>query len=81
MTNLLKCAETLKDVRRCMQNDADPRMMAALEEVITKIEHCTAEDEGTPWRLAQAAGEGLVVIGEILMCLNGIADIVTRFRA
>ena len=42
MNKQTKCAETLTDVRRNMQNDADPCILAALDEAIGHMERCAA---------------------------------------
>ncbi len=45
MKQLTKCADALKDVRRKMQNDADPCILAALDEAIGHMERCEADDD------------------------------------
>jgi hypothetical protein len=44
---LLTCVEALKDIRRCMQSDADPSIVAALSAAIAKLESCAVEDDPT----------------------------------
>ena len=82
MKNLSKCVAALQDVRRSMQNDADPRIVAALDEAIAKLERCGTEeeDQAVP-TVAEAALGALAVIGDILACLSGVAELVKFFGA
>ena len=55
MDKLKECVEALKDVRRYMQDGADPGIVAALDEAIAKLQRCVAEDNPTEPSVAQAA--------------------------
>jgi histidinol-phosphate/aromatic aminotransferase/cobyric acid decarboxylase-like protein len=79
--NLLECVDALKDVRRCMQNDADPSIVAALSAAITKLESCATDDGPTPRELGEAALGALGVISDIVIVFNGIAELVQHLRA
>ena len=79
--NLSECVVALKDVRRSMQSDADPRVMAALSAAIAKLESCAGSESPTQPDLADAALGALAVISDIVICLNGIAELVQHFRA
>jgi hypothetical protein len=79
-TTLSECVAALKDVRRNLQNDADPRSVAALGAAIAKLESCAADD-GSTHELAEAALGALAVISDIVLCLNGIAELIQHFRA
>jgi hypothetical protein len=81
MKKLAECVATLKDVRRSMQDDADPGIVAALDEAIAKLERCVAEDDPTAPTVTQAALGALAVLGDILACLNGVAELVKFFGA
>ena len=78
---LLECVEALKDVRREMQNDFDPSIVAALSEVITKLEGCETGDGGAQLKLREAALTALGVVSDIVLCLNGIAELIQHLRA
>jgi hypothetical protein len=78
---LSKCVEALNDVRRSMQNDADPRIMAALSAAIAELERCAGSESPTRPDLADAALRALAVISDIVVCLNGIAELFHHFRA
>ena len=78
---LLECVAALKDVRRSMQSDADPRVMAALSAAIAKLESCARSESPTEPDLADAALGALAVISDIVVCLNGIAELIQHFRA
>jgi hypothetical protein len=82
MNNLTKCVAALQDVRRSMQNDADPCTVAALDEAIAKLERCGTEeeDQAVP-TVAEAALGALAIIGDILACLGGMAELVKFFGA
>ena len=58
-----------------MQNDADPCVLAALDEAIAKLERCLTEDIDQP-SVAQAAFSALAVISDIVTCLTGVAELV-----
>jgi hypothetical protein len=79
MNKWLECVDTLKDVRRYMHNEADPRIVAALDMAIAKLEGCIAEEGTGQHCWAEAVTEALVVIGEILMCCNTLAELVKHF--
>jgi hypothetical protein len=79
-TTLLECVEALKDLRRNMQNDADPCIAAALSAAIAKLECCAVNGSPTQPDLADAALGALGVISDIVMCLNGIAELIRHFR-
>jgi hypothetical protein len=81
MDNVSKCVAALQDVRRCMQGDADPSIVAALDAAIDQLESCRAEGEPIPPGLAQAAFRALVVLGDLLACLHAIAELMGHFRA
>ena len=81
MKKLKEFVAALKDVRRYMQDGADPGIVAALDEAIAKLERCIAEDDPTEQTVGQAALGALAVIGDILACLNGVAELVKIFRA
>jgi hypothetical protein len=74
MNKRTKCADALKDVRRNMQNDADPCILAALDEAIGHMERCEARDD--PNETMKAAVHGLAVVSDILTCVTGIAELV-----
>lgn len=74
MNKQTKCVDALKDVRRNMQNDADPCIVAALDEAIGQMERCRAEDD--PNEVMKAAVRGLAVISDIVTCVTGIAELV-----
>lgn len=74
MNKRTECVEALKDVRRNMQNDADPCIVAALDEAIGHLERCEAEDD--PNETVKAAVHGLAVVSDILTCMTGIAELV-----
>ena len=74
MNKQTKCVEALKDVRRNMQNDADPCILAALDEAIGHMERCEADDD--PNETMKAALHGLAVVSDILTCAAGIAELV-----
>jgi hypothetical protein len=74
MNKLTKCVGALKDVRRNMQNDADPCILAALDEAIGHLERCEAEDD--PNETMKAAVHGLAVISDIVTCMTVIAELV-----
>ena len=81
MEKLKECVAALKDVRRNMQDGADPGIVAALDEAIAKLERCVAEYDPTAQTVGQAALSALAVLGDILTCLNGVAELVKIFRA
>jgi hypothetical protein len=74
MNKLTKCVDALKDARRNMQNDADPCILAALDEAIGHLERCEAEDD--PNKTMKAAVHGLAVISDIVTCMTVIAELV-----
>ena len=75
MDKLTECVRALRDVRRNMQNDADPCILAALDGAIAKLERCLTEDIDQP-SVAQAALAALAVISDIVTCLTGVAELV-----
>jgi hypothetical protein len=79
--NLLECVAALSDVRRNMQNDADPRIVAALDAAIADLERCAVSESVTHPDVGAAALGALAVISDIVVCLNGIAELVHHFRA
>lgn len=79
MEQLSKCVEALKDVRRTMQDDADPCILAALDEVIAKFQRGLAEDIPAGPTMAQAVSEALAVLSAILTCVTGIAELLKLF--
>lgn len=81
MDELKECVAALKNVRRYMQDGADPGIVAALDEAIAKLERCVAEDDPTEQTVRRAASDALAVLGDILTCLNGVAELVKIFRA
>jgi len=74
MSKQKRCADALKDVRRNMQDDADPCILAALDEAISHLERCEAEDDAN--EAMKAAVKGLAVVSDILTCMTGIAELV-----
>jgi cell division septum initiation protein DivIVA len=70
---LKSCVEALKEVRRSMQDDADSCILAALDEVISKLERCAAENDPT---VAEAVREALAVLGDILTCAGFAVELV-----
>lgn len=68
------CVAALKDVRRSMQNDADPCISAALDEAIAKLERCETEDVDQP-SMAQAVTASLAVISDVVTCVTGIVEL------
>lgn len=81
MKKLTECVAALKDVRRNMQNDADPCIVAALDKAIFELERCAAEGNPTEPTVAQAALGALAVISDILTCLTTVAELVRFFGA
>ncbi len=79
--NLLECVAALKDVRRSMQNDADPRIMATLSAAIAKLECCAASESPSEPEAAAVGLEALAAINEVLIFLNVVAELVHHFRA
>lgn len=79
-TKLLECVAALEDVRRSMQDVADPSIIAALSAAIVKLERCAVSESPTQPDVADAALGGLAVISEIVVCLNGIAELIQHFR-
>ena len=79
--NLAECVAALKDVRRKMQNDADPRIMATLGAVIAKLERCAASESLSEPEAAAVGLEALAAINEVLIFLNVVAELVHHFRA
>jgi signal transduction histidine kinase len=79
MNKQLECVDALKDVRRYMHHDADPRILAALDLAIAKLEGCIAEERTPQHCWAEAVTEALVVIGEIVTCCNAVAGLVKHF--
>ena len=75
---LSECVDALNDVRRYMQNDADPSIVAALGAAIAKLESCA--DEPTQPSLAEAALGALGVISDIVTCLGAVAELVQHLR-
>src|SRR5258708_7846695 len=65
---LSECVAALNDVRRSMQNDADPRIVAALSAAIAKLESCAGSESPTQSDLADAALGALGVISDIVVC-------------
>jgi hypothetical protein len=78
---LSECVAALKDVRRSMQNDADPRIVAALGAAIAKLERCAGSESPTQLEIADAALGALAVISDVVICLNGIAELLHHFGA
>ena len=62
---LKECVETLKEVRRSMQDDADCHITAAFDQALAKLERSATEDD-----LAKAARELLGILGDILTCID-----------
>jgi hypothetical protein len=75
-TELMKCVETFKEIRRSTQGDADSCIKAAFDEAIAKLERCATEDD--PIAVAKAAKEALAVLSDLLTCL-GVAVELGRF--
>jgi hypothetical protein len=78
---LLKCVAALKDVRRSMQSDADPSVMAALSAAIADLESCAGNESPTQLMLADKALRAFAAISDIVVALNGIAELIHHFRA
>jgi hypothetical protein len=74
MDKLKECVAALQDVRRSMQNDVDPCILAALDEAIAKLERCGTEDVDQP-SMAQAATAALAVLSDVITCVTGIAEL------
>jgi len=79
--DLSKCVAALNDVRRSMQDDADPRIMAALSAALVELESCAVDERPNQPDRADAALKAFAVIGEIVACLNGIAELLNHFRS
>ena len=79
MKKLTECVAALKDVRRSMQDDADPCMVAALDEAIAKLERCMAEENVDDQGVARAVMGALAVISDILTCATTIAELIKLF--
>ena len=62
---LKECVETLKEVRRSMQDDADCQIKTAFDQALAKLERCATEED-----LAVAARELLGILGNILTCID-----------
>lgn len=62
---LKECVEALQEVRRSLQDDADCQITAAFDQALAKLERCATEDD-----LANAAGELLGILGDILTCID-----------
>jgi hypothetical protein len=77
-TKLKSCVDALKEVRRGMQDDADSRVLLALDEVIAKLERCATEDDPT---VAEAVKDALAVLSDILTCAGLAVELVKRFGA
>jgi hypothetical protein len=74
MDKLKECVLALKDVRRSMQNDVDPCILAALDEAIAKLERCETEGVDQP-SMAQAVTAALGVISDVITCVTGVAEL------
>ena len=74
MDKLEECVLALKDVRRSMQNDVDPCIIAALDEAIAKLERCGTGGVDQP-SIAQAVMAALAVLGDIIACVSGVAEL------
>jgi len=74
MDKLTECVLALKDVRRSMQNDVDPCILAALDEAIAKLEHCRTGRVDQP-SVAQAVMMALAVLSDIITCVTGVAEL------
>lgn len=81
MKQVSQCVAALQDVRRSMQDDADPRIVAALDQVIADLKRCVTEGKHDDPHAVDAALRALAVIGDILACLNGVAELVKYFSA
>ena len=81
MNNLLKSVAALQDVRRAMQNNADPCILAALDAAIAKLEAVIAEGGPNHPRWQEAVAESLAVLGDLLTCAGAIAELVKTFNA
>ena len=77
-TELKRCVEALKEVRRSMQDDADSCITAAFDEAIAKLERCEAEDHPS---VEAAAREALGVLSDILTCVGFAIELVKFFGA
>ena len=75
MNKLEECVLALKDVRRSMQNDADPCILAALDGAIVKLERCETEGVDQP-SVAQAVTAALAVISDAVTCVTGVAELI-----
>jgi hypothetical protein len=69
---LSECVDALCDVRRSLQDDADSRILAALDEAIAKLQRCRPEDESD---VAEATLRGFAIVSDILTCVTTIADL------
>jgi len=79
MDELLKCVESLKDVRRSLHNETDSSIGVALDEVIFKFESHLREAAEKTTDLASTAREALMILSCILSCCSSVADLVARF--
>lgn len=74
---LSKAVETLKNVRRALQNDADCCVLAALDEAIAELQRCLVE--GDPVKSREAVLKALAVLSDILTCLGVTVELVKFF--
>ena len=79
MNKWSECVAALKDVRRVMHNDADPRIVAALDRAITRLEGCIAEGGPTHPSWPDAVAGAFAVIGDIIGCCTAVAELVKYF--
>jgi hypothetical protein len=76
---LTKCVAALKNVRRNMQDGADRRILATLDEAIAKLQCCVVEENVDDQGVERAAMDALAVISDILTCFTTIAELMKFF--
>jgi hypothetical protein len=79
MNKWLECVAALKDVRRYMHNVTDPRVVAALDRAIARLEGCIAEGGPTNPSWPDAVAGAFAVLGDVLSCCAAVAELVKYF--
>jgi len=81
MNDLLRSVEALQDVRRALHNDADPSIVAALDGAIAHLEAVVAEGGLSHPQWSEAVAGALAVLGDLLTCINAVAELMRTFSA
>lgn len=74
MDKFKECVTALKDVRRSMQNDVDPCVLAALDNAIAELECCRTNDLDQQ-STVKAVSAALGVLSDVVACATGIAEL------